>query len=199
MDRTFSGLLKDRPPFTFQGTIIGVKRIQDTAWVVRSDNQNHTTADTTIRIKVTGTVQSIAEPRPRCTATVPTTPTTIRAVLAAIAAPELHNVYPFKDIGGRHLTYLMPVRPTRPVQMLILVLGLFCHNNYCKLKYLWCFRLEEEYTTTNYLPRRLNQYDYEYNTKLNTQESNFERPNTLETVGTTTRWHWAKYSHGSQI
>ncbi|CAG9762480.1 unnamed protein product [Ceutorhynchus assimilis] len=49
------------------------------------------------------------------------------------------------------------------------------------------FRLEEEYTPTHYLPRRP-QYEYDYNlyTRTNSQDSNnFERPNTLETVGHT--------------
>ncbi|XP_050301341.1 mitogen-activated protein kinase kinase kinase 11 isoform X2 [Anthonomus grandis grandis] len=49
------------------------------------------------------------------------------------------------------------------------------------------FRLEEEYTPTNYLPRRP-PYEYDYNSysRTNSQElSNFERPNTLETVGFT--------------
>ncbi|XP_018579524.1 mitogen-activated protein kinase kinase kinase 11 isoform X3 [Anoplophora glabripennis] len=50
------------------------------------------------------------------------------------------------------------------------------------------FRLEDEYTPTHYLPRRP-QYDYDYNTssysRQNSQDSNFERPTTLETSGYT--------------
>lgn len=46
------------------------------------------------------------------------------------------------------------------------------------------FRLEEEYTPSHYLPRRP-QYEYEYNTnsRQNSQESTFERPTTLDTAG----------------
>uniref|UniRef100_A0AAR5P5X0 mitogen-activated protein kinase kinase kinase n=1 Tax=Dendroctonus ponderosae TaxID=77166 RepID=A0AAR5P5X0_DENPD len=48
------------------------------------------------------------------------------------------------------------------------------------------FRLEEEYTPTHYLARRP-QYEFEYNSysRTNSQDSTFERPNTLETVGYT--------------
>ncbi|XP_066252787.1 mitogen-activated protein kinase kinase kinase 11-like isoform X3 [Euwallacea similis] len=48
------------------------------------------------------------------------------------------------------------------------------------------FRLEEECTPTHYLPRRP-QYEFDYNSysRTNSQESNFERPTTLETVGYT--------------
>ncbi|ENN79591.1 hypothetical protein YQE_03962, partial [Dendroctonus ponderosae] len=46
--------------------------------------------------------------------------------------------------------------------------------------------LEEEYTPTHYLARRP-QYEFEYNSysRTNSQDSTFERPNTLETVGYT--------------
>lgn len=48
------------------------------------------------------------------------------------------------------------------------------------------FRLEEEYPSSHYLPRR---YDYDYNTTVysrqSSQDSNFERPTTLETSGYT--------------